>query len=468
MKKFSKKLIGGTLAPMFVATTLLSGCSGAEKETDGQIDLSFWSIYPEGDPNYEWTLSVIERFEEIHPEINIEYTGISFWDYFTKITTSMTDQNGPDIYIQTIKDNQDRAKGGVSMELSQFFDDEVNEDIFFDADLDPMRYEDGIYGVPYALDDRVLYYNVDIVNTLADTTDEDWLGTVVAQKDDTTITGKPADLIDEDGDVRAPETWDELMAYQELLTVYTNDKISQIGFDTNIGNCKVENVVWTAGGDFFDDEGNCTVATDPQVKEGFETWYELNHILPINDVNSFLDTAGDNTTNLFWSGNVAMMINTNEIPWQNDKLDDESKINMKAAPVPYDNNEENHYNFTGGFSMEISNRLANESVEKQEAAWEFVEYLCSPEIQKEVLVESSNMPSNVNVYDELMAENTDQAKEVVFEEMSHRKAYDYIYNAPSWFSEVQSGVTDIVSDKYTIDEGIENIQKSIEKLQSSY
>lgn len=74
---------------------------------------------------------------------------------------------------------------------------------------------------------------------------------VVAQKDDTTITGKPADLIDEDGDVRAPETWDELMAYQELLTVYTNDKISQIGFDTNIGNCKVENVVWTAGGTFL-------------------------------------------------------------------------------------------------------------------------------------------------------------------------------------------------------------------------
>lgn len=65
--------------------------------------------------------------------------------------------------------------------------------------------------------------------------------------------------------------------------------------------------------DFFDDEGNCTVATYPQVKEGFETWYELNHILPTNDVNSFLDTAGDNTTNLFWSGNVAMMINTNEI-----------------------------------------------------------------------------------------------------------------------------------------------------------
>lgn len=39
-----------------------------------------------------------------------------------------------------------------------------------------------IYGVPYALDDRVLYCNVDIVNTLADTTDEDWLGTELLHK----------------------------------------------------------------------------------------------------------------------------------------------------------------------------------------------------------------------------------------------------------------------------------------------
>ena len=41
------------------------------------------------------------------------------------------------------------------------------------------------------------------------------------------------------------------------------------------------------------------------------------------------------------------MIATNEIPWQNDRLEDK-KINLGAAPIPYDNIEENHYNFTGG------------------------------------------------------------------------------------------------------------------------
>ena len=94
-----------------------AGCSSSSgnMDKDGNITLNFWSIYPEGDVNYDWTLSVIKAFEEEHEGIKINYTGISFWDYFTKITTAMTDPSGPDIFIQSIKDTNDRAKGGVSM-----------------------------------------------------------------------------------------------------------------------------------------------------------------------------------------------------------------------------------------------------------------------------------------------------------------------------------------------------------------
>lgn len=470
MKKILKKVC--LLVTMSLLTTsLLSGCGGKSNkiDKDGNINLSFWGIYPEGDPNYDWMLSVIDRFEEQNANINVEYTGISFWDYFTKITTAMSDPSGPDIYIQTIKDTCDRARGGISMNLTPLFDDTLNagEELFYSQDITPMTYEENVYGIPYSLDNRILYYNVDIMNQLKDTTDADWTGTKAGQKADTTITGKPGDLLDENGNVRAPQTYDELLAYQELLTVTEEGKITQLGFDVNVGNCKIENVVFTHGGDFFDEEGKPVVTTNEGVKKGFETWYELTHTLPQAKVNAFIDTAGDNTTNLFWSGRVGMMISTNEIPWQNDALGD-AKINLGAAPVPYNNVEENRFNFSGGFSLEIANRLSEESDEVKEAAFEFVKFLTSEEIQKEVLTVSSNMPANKKVCEAFRDETDDAVKKVVFAEMDNRKPYQYIYNAPNWFGEVQKGLTDYVSDKNSLEETLDNIQKAIEQLQATY
>ena len=469
-KRMGQKLL---LLVMVLCIGLLpaAGCSssGGNMDKDGNITLNFWSSYPEGDVNYDWTLSVIKAFEEEHEGIKINYTGISFWDYFTKITTAMTDPSGPDIFIQSIKDTNDRAKGGVSMNLTPFFDESFHagEEFFYAEDINPMTYEGNVYGLPYALDNRVLYYNIDLVNALKDTTDEQWKNTKAGKKEGTTITGRPADLIGEDGNVRAPKTYDELRAYQELLTYQESGKITQLGFDVNVGNCMFVNVVWANGGNFFDADGNPTFESDTNLKKGYEVWYDLTHTISSAKVNAFLDTAGDNTANLFWSGRVALMIATNEIPWQNDRLEDK-KINLGAAPIPYDNIEENHYNFTGGFSIEIANRLSKEPKEVQQAAYEFIKYMCSEEVQIEVLTKSCNMPANIKAYDTLFKEIIDPVKQVVLKEMEHRKPYDYIYDAPNWWGEVQTAVTDYVADKKTLEQTLSRTQKAIQQLKDTY
>ena len=471
MKKIVKR---GLCLCLLLALVLgaLSGC-GPQKSSmmdeNGNITLDFWSIYPEGDPNYDWMVKTIRSFEKDNPKIKINYTGISFWDYFTKITTAMTDITGPEIYLQTIKDTNDRARGGVSMNLTPFFTDDFNagEEFFFRQDVEPMTYEGNVYGIPYSLDNRILYYNIDLVNTLKDTVDADWTGTKVGKREGTTITGKPADLIDENGNVRAPRTWDELMAYQQLLTVQENGKITQLGFDVNVGNFKIENVVWTHGGEYFDGEGNPIITTNPGVRKGFEVWYNMTHTLSQAKVNAFVDSAGSDPSNLFWTGMVAMMIATNEIPWQNDKLG-EDRVNLGAAPVPYNGVEENRFNFTGGFSLELANRLSKEPKQVQEAAFRFIRYLTSEQVQQEVMTETSNLPALRGVYETLEKTTDDPAKKTVFNEMEHRKPYNYIYNAPNWWGEINTELTEYVSDKRTLDECLERIQKAILQLQQTY
>ena len=492
MKRLNLGRTTRTFLAVLVASTLILGaCSnGKGNETDnsdtgdseqtgeptgetvGEVNtpqtIRFWSIYPEGDPNYAWTRDVLDRFMADNENITVEYTGISFWDYFTKITTSMVDRSGPDVFIQTIKDTGDRARGGVSLNLSQFMDDETNADLFYPQDIDPMIHEGKVYGLPYALDNRVLYYNRDLVDTLADTSDDDWLGTVAAEKDGSSIDGKPADLVGEDGHVRAPVTWDELHAYQELLTVQQDGRISQLGFDVTVGNMMFVNVVWNKGGSFFDSEGNPTIVGNDAVQNGFQTWYDLTHTFPQARVNAFLSSAGENATNLFWNQTVALMISTNEIPWQNDALPEADRVNLGAAPVPYDGIEANRYNFTGGFSLEMAARLQNEDRDKQVASWLLIKYLTSKDIQKEVLLESANMPGNIEAINELSAEIEDEVKITVLEQMEFRRPYDSIYNAPNWFGEVQKAVTDMVSDRVTIEQAMKTAEDAIKRLQATY
>ncbi|MDE7210157.1 MAG: hypothetical protein K2O03_01780, partial [Lachnospiraceae bacterium] len=63
---------------------------------------------------------------------------------------------------------------------------------------------------------------------------------------------------------------------------------------------------------------------------------------------------------------------------------------------------------------------------------------------------------------------TDPEKLVVLEEMSHRKAYDYIYDAPNWWGEIQNALTDYTADKRTLEQSLQRAQNAILQLKASY
>jgi multiple sugar transport system substrate-binding protein len=468
MKNIFKKIIGTAAVLCMVFSFAACGKRTSSKiSKDGIITLQYWSIYPQGDENTAWMLAKIAQFQDNNPNIIIEHTGISFWDYFTKINTSQTDPNGPDVFIHTITDNAARAAGGISLDISPYFKPgELTADDFGVMDRDAVTYKGGIYGVPFITDGRVLYYNKDIVNELKNTTDAQWQGTKIGKKQGTTIKGKPADLLDNNGDVRAPGTYDELGAYSELLTVRASDrKITRLGFDLSIGNNTIVNLIWTYGGSCFDAAQKPVVNSDPGVKKAFEVWYELARIHNIQDVNAFIgSTAGTaDTVNLFFQKSVGLMIATNEIPWQNDKMSAGNKVNLGAAPIPYSGN--NRYNFSGGFSIEISNRLKKDDPRVAQAAYDFVKFLMSDEVQRELLVENGSMPGKLSIYKELVAGYDDPVKKVVIEEMNYRRPFDFVPDAPQWWGPVFDSLTKYVSGIYDLDKALSEAQKGIEKIQ---
>lgn len=500
-----KKILTVLVSLMLCAAVSVSlvGCNrGSQKiDADGNVTLTFWSIYPTGDTGHDWIEGLIDDFEaqykaEHGTTVTIEHQGTSFWDYFTKIGTAQTSPTGPDIYMHTTTDNAARAEGGISMDISGYFTENgLNASIFSEGERDALTTtvdgEEGVYGVPWQTDGRMLYFNVEHLNELKNTTDADWLGTQAAEKG-YGITGKPADLVgdvdwdgDEVNDVRGPKTWGELMAYAELLTQEENGSITRLGFHFDVGNNSILNLIWNKGGKVFDEDGNPIVVVDgkadPIIEEAYQTWYDINRIFPARQTNGFIEGSGStDTNNLFYTGQVSMMIATNEIPWKNEDLGEDVKddgtpntdtnpVPLGVCAIPYADldNPEDRANFSGGFSLEITNRLLDYDERVAQAAYEFLEFMMSDEVQLSIVDNITNMPGSTAVYDQLEEAETDPVKQFVFQEMAYRRPMDYISNAANWINDLTNNLTEFVSGQKDLATALQEAQDDIERRQAT-
>jgi ABC-type glycerol-3-phosphate transport system substrate-binding protein len=159
------------------------------------------------------------------------------------------------------------------------------------------------------------------------------------------------------------------------------------------------------------------------------------------------------------------MIATNEIPWQNDKLEAADRINLGAAPIPYEGG--NRTNFSGGFSLEISNRLKKDDPRVVQAAYDFIAYMMSDTVQREVLTSTSNMPGKSSVYQSLIDSIDVPVKRTVIEEMRYSRPFNFVFDAPNWWGPVMDNLTKYVSGQQTIDKALEAAQKGILQLKAT-
>ena len=507
------------------------GCNREVKiDDEGNIYLDFWTVYPTGDPGNAWIEGLIEEYEADHPNVHITHSGTSFWDYFlTALPPAMTDEHGPDVFMNTTTDNAARAEGLTVYDISDFIaaDDTLDPQVDFnaserDALTSTVNGEEGIFGVPWQTDGRMLYYNANYVNDMATAVAADptlWTSTTAYDLD---LVGEaPTDLFPADRsaangtggyydwtgdnqlDARGPKTFGEMLAYAELLTVYEGgDKkkgdITRLGFNFDVGNNSILNFLYNMvdedgnPGRVFDAEGNAILYESDDdyntvMARAYELWYEFENLNGRrDDMNAFVSGAtpdGGSAVNLFYNGSAAMMINTNEIPWRNeDLLEDttvEGGVNLGVCAIPYselqeENKAEQRANFSGGYSLEISNVLLNYDERVAQAAYDFVSFLMSEEVQMQIPDAVTNMPGRAGVYNSLQEsaeENKEYDKMMVFQEMVYRRPMDFFPDSVNWINDVaDKNLTDYEAgpknDRATTIALLRKVQADIEQRQS--
>ncbi|RBW69827.1 ABC transporter substrate-binding protein [Bacillus taeanensis] len=153
MKRATKKIVSGLLT-LSLGASLLTGCAGGEE--DGKVTLELFSNKSE---NVETYKSLIEKFEEQNPDIDVEVNAPP--EAETVLKTRLTKNDLPD--IMAIGGNAtygDLAEAGV---LKNFSGKEVVENIQ-PAYLEMIAKlvggeKEGTYGLPYATNANTVIYN---------------------------------------------------------------------------------------------------------------------------------------------------------------------------------------------------------------------------------------------------------------------------------------------------------------------
>ena len=383
--------------------------------------ITFWSIFPQGDPKLAAMEQVIAEFEEQNLGIEIEHLGTNFWDYFGKLSTAQAAKEDPDVSFNNLNDVQLRAKNGAVQSLMPFMQG-MDLTQFNPNDLDFFTYDEKIYALPFSSDYRLLYYN----------------------KDHFMAAGLDPD--------RPPKTIEELIEYADKLDVWEGTNLQRVGFHPKLGNHDFWADVWNTGGMFFTEDGTPDLENE-KVIEGLQQYVDLNNRYQTRRFNNFYTRTLAGEVDSFMHQHASMEVCGDWLAWEIQEAVRKGEIadfNWGVAPYPYIEGYRAAYGV--GFSIEMSSRTQGE---KAEAAFKFMQYLTSYEVQAKWIELFRFTPVNMHVLNDMISDpNTEKNVRDIFAEAVYKRSPDVFAARPQWHVTVTSELNYVISGDKTIAEAM--------------
>ena len=337
---------------------------------------------------------LLEQFNAANPDVvaAFEVGGATSDVQQQYLNTVLTSRSGEiDIFLIDVVRPAQYAASGWAEPLNGYFASDA-EMMAYLADFLPGPIEanliDGtLYALPAFTDAQFLYYR--------------------------------ADLLEKYG-FAPPTTWDELKMQALTIQQQENDPNLQgfnyQGFAGEGTTCTFLEALWSAGGNWTDGAGNVTLET-PEAERAM-AWYDDTLASGIT-VQNIAEMSTDLSRQQFQAGNVVFMLNWG-YAWAHFQGSSPQATEVAGkvgvAPLPAFEGFDSA-TCIGGWQWAINPFSAN-----KDAAWRLLEFLASPDSQRVLAVEASNIPARQSLY----------ADDAVLAAAPHFGAfYDVIINARS-------------------------------------
>ncbi|MFJ4683056.1 sugar ABC transporter substrate-binding protein [Streptomyces sp. NPDC088789] len=392
--------------------TACGGSGGTDTAADAEQTLTVWAMGTEG----EKLVDVAKEYEKANANITVKVTPVG-WDVaHQKLVAAAAAGKLPDVM----------QMGGSY--LGEFADMDVLEPVdtktvkkedFFPAAWDQSTYDGEVYGVPWYVDTRVLYYRTDLAEKAG-------------------LDGPPKTMT---------ELSEAASALQDKADTEWGLSIQPGGLDT------VQSFyafLYSHGGAILDDDSK-PVVNSPEAVKALETYGGFfDKGLSEKSVRPGYDVTKD-----FNSGSVPMFFGG---PWIMSLLDDnypDIKGKWAVAPVPAD---QASVSMAGGSSLAIS-----ADSERKAAAKKFVSHLTDAKGQADWYERTKDLPANMTAW-ESGDLATDPSLKVWREQMETARANP---SQPRWTeitSKVDTAIESVTQGKSSAKDALDKAQSEIEGL----
>ncbi|MGP5035920.1 extracellular solute-binding protein [Brachybacterium sp. JB7] len=334
---------------------LLAACGRSEEDKSGSSaaaepvaegpatgSLTVWAMGAEGEALPE----LLKGFEEENPDVSIKVTPIPWDSAHDKFTSAIAAGTAPDV-AQVGSTWMAEFVGLNALEPTP---DLLETDDYFPGALDSVTVDDVVYGVPWYVETRLVFYRKDIAEQVGVTEPPtDWEGLFEMAR---ALQGGP------DG------TWGIAL---------------QPGGDGSWQT--VLPLCWSNGGDVVSEDGGEFTFETSQNEEAL-AYYQSYFTEGISDPSP----AEGTTEQDFVSGAVPMFISG---PWMMAAVEDlggegfADKYGVFVMPE-----KESSASFLGGANIGVFQGTKN-----RDGAWKLVEYLSRPEVQVEWFTQVTDLPA---------------------------------------------------------------------------
>ncbi|MET9373722.1 sugar ABC transporter substrate-binding protein [Streptomyces sp. NPDC002992] len=142
---------------------LLGGCAAGDDADGGPIRLRFQSLAWQKE-SVDANKELVEEWNAAHPDIQVEYVQGSWDSVHDQLLTSFEGGEAPDIIHDASDDLADFAYGGYLADLTDLLPARVKSDIPARS-WETTTFGDGIYGVPFLQEPRVIMANKRILES---------------------------------------------------------------------------------------------------------------------------------------------------------------------------------------------------------------------------------------------------------------------------------------------------------------
>jgi multiple sugar transport system substrate-binding protein len=332
------------------AALLLGSCGSAP---DGTQVVEFWGLGREG----EVVSELVPAFERENPGIRIDVQQIPWTAAHEKLLTSFVGEATPDVaQLGNTWIPEFVALGALERLDAQIARSSiVSPDAYFEGIWQTNVVEDGVYGIPWYVDTRVLFYRTDLLDVV--------------------------------GYEEPPGTWEEWLEAMERLRVHMGEGRWPILLPTNEWPQPV--ILGLQNGSLLlDDEGARGAFREPAFRDAFRFYVEL---FRRGYAPAVANTQIANLFQQFARGDFAMVITG---PWGIGEFRRRLPAGVPWTTAPLPGPDGPGVSLAGGSSLVL---FADSDAES--AGWRFVEYLSRPEIQIRFQELTGDLPARVEAWE---------------------------------------------------------------------